>query len=216
MNNVKNICIAVMTILLVLCIYISPVYAETSSEDKQKLIDMLNQYKNDLGDLNQVKTVVDQLYSDINSASTVDDNLKKTLTEDINMLDNVTGMNPLILTVLKSELSSQVEQLSDSNLSELKDEVAVIKEWVDAKVGTSEDDGKKDDNKNNGTNDGANNDSNNNGNKVDQSNPTIDPTTSGEKIPYAGAQNIIKILVVIAGISIIVFVIKYRELKEIK
>ena len=70
--------------------------------------------------------------------------------------------------------------------------------------------------KNNGTNDGANNDSNNNVNKVDQSNPTIDPTTSGEKIPYAGAQNIIKILVVIAGISIIVFVIKYRELKEIK
>ena len=41
MNNVKNICIAVMTILLVLCIYISPVYAETSSEDKQELIDII-------------------------------------------------------------------------------------------------------------------------------------------------------------------------------
>ena len=222
MNNVKNICIAVMTILLVLCIYISPVYAETSSEDKQELIDMLNQYKNDLGDLNQVKTVVDQLYSDINSASTGDDNLKKTLTEDINMLDNVTGMNPLILTVLKSELSSQVEQLSDSNLSELKDEVAVIKEWVDTQVsggsqGNTNTIGNTTSNTTSGTTNTNSTKTNTSGkNQTTKNTIQAKATQSLMALPNTGVGRAIIFVFTVLVIATVGSIIKYRTYKDVK
>ena len=215
MRNFKEKILGILLIsILIFVSFRAPiVYGKTEADELKELLD---EYEEDLGDLNQLKKVVDVTYNDLYTATKVDDALKEKLREDISNFENIDGINPLILSVLDIELNSQVNNLDDDNIDDMREEISVIKEWVDAKVGTSEDDGKKDDNKNNGTNDGANNDSNNNVNKVDQSNPTIDPTTSGEKIPYAGAQNIIKILVVIAGISIIVFVIKYRELKEIK
>ena len=215
MRNFKEKILGILLIsILIFASFRAPiVYGKTEADELKELLD---EYEEDLGDLKQLKKVVDVTYNDLYTATQVDDALKEKLREDISNFENIDGINPLILSVLDIELNSQVNNLDDDNIDDMREEISVIKEWVDAKVGTAEDDGKKDDNKNNGTNDGANNDSNNNGNKVDQSNPTIDPTTSGEKIPYAGAQNIIKILVVIAGISIIVFVIKYRELKEIK
>lgn len=215
MRNFKEKILGILLIsILIFASFRAPiVYGKTEADELKELLD---EYEEDLGDLKQLKKVVDVTYNDLYTATKVDDALKEKLGEDISNFENIDGINPLILSVLDIELNSQVNNLDDDNIDDMREEISVIKEWVDAKVGTSEDDGKKDDNKNNGTNDGANNDSNNNGNKVDQSNTTIDPTTSGEKIPYAGAQNIIKILVVIAGISIIVFVIKYRELKEIK
>lgn len=215
MRNFKEKILGILLIsLLILASFKLPiVYGKTEAEELKELLD---EYEEDLGDLTQLKKVVDVTYNDLYTATKVDDTLKEKLREDISNFENIDGINPLILSVLDIELNSQVNNLEDDNIDDMREEITVIKEWVDAKVGTSEDDGKKDDNKNNGTNDGANNDSNNNGNKVDQSNAASDPTTSGEKIPYAGAQNIIKILVVIAGISIIVFVIKYRKLREIK
>ena len=201
MRNFKEKILGILLIsILIFASFRAPiVYGKTEADELKELLD---EYEEDLGDLNQLKKVVDVTYNDLYTATKVDDALKEKLREDISNFENIDGINPLILSVLDIELNSQVNNLDDDNIDDMREEISVIKEWVDAKVGTSEDDGKKD--------------SNNNVNKVDQSNPTIDPTTSGEKIPYAGAQNIIKILVVIAGISIIVFVIKYRELKEIK
>ena len=185
------------------------VYGKTEADELKELLD---EYEEDLGDLNQLKKVVDVTYNDLYTATKVDDALKEKLREDISDFEDINGINPLILSILDIELNSQVNNLDDDNIDDMREEISVIKEWVDAKVGTSEDDGNKDDNKN----DGTNNDSNNNGNKVEQTNAIIDKTTSSENIPYAGVQNVIKIFVLMAGISTVIFMIKYRELKEIK
>jgi len=210
MRNFKEKILGILLIsLLILASFKLPiVYGKTEAEELKELLD---EYEEDLGDLTQLKKVVDVTYNDLYTATKVDDTLKEKLREDISNFENIDGINPLILSVLDIELNSQVNNLEDDNIDDMREEITVIKEWVDAKVGTSEDDGKKDDNKNNGTNNGTNN-----GNKIEQSNAIIDTTTSGEKIPYAGIKNVIIIFAVVAGIGIVVFLIKYRELKEIK
>lgn len=215
MRNFKEKILGILLIsILIFASFRAPiVYGKTESDELKELLD---EYEEDLGDLNQLKKVVDVTYNDLYTATKVDDALKEKLREDISNFENIDGINPLILSVLDIELNSQVNNLDDDNIDDMREEISVIKEWVDAKVGTSEDDGNKDDNKNDGTNNGTNNDSNNNGNKVEQTNAIIDKTTSSENIPYAGVQNVIKIFVLMAGISTVIFMIKYRELKEIK
>ena len=79
---------------------LSPVLAVTASE-KQELLDLLNEYEGDLGNLIEFKLIVDKTYTDLHSVSSVDDSLKETLRADIDMLDTVSDLNPLILTALK-------------------------------------------------------------------------------------------------------------------
>ena len=218
-RTVKNICISIILFVLALVVLINPVQAATSMSDKQELVNMLNQYKNDLGDLNQLKTVVDKMYSDLNSATTVDDTLKQTLKNDINMLDNVTGINPLILTVLKSELNSQVDELSNDNLSELKEELQTIKDWVDEQVG---------DNGNSGNTTGG---TTNNNTIIDKSNSQVKNNTSTIKgnttsiagnqnkafmLPSTGTGKTIGLVLVILAIVTVGSIVKYRNLRDIK
>ena len=218
-RTVKNICISIILFVLALVVLINPVQAATSMSDKQELVNMLNQYKNDLGDLNQLKTVVDKMYSDLNSATTVDDTLKQTLKNDINMLDNVTGINPLILTVLKSELNSQVDELSNDNLSELKEELQTIKDWVDEQVG---------DNGNSGNTTGN---TTNNNTIIDKSNSQVKNNTSTIKgnttsiagnqnkafmLPSTGTGKTIGLVLVILAIVTVGSIVKYRNLRDIK
>ena len=227
--NKKIKIIYMLAILLLLTMFVCtyPVYASTSSE-KQELVNILNQYKNDLGDLNQLKTVIDKIYSDVNSANTVDDNLKQTLKDDINMLDNVSGINSLILTVLKSELNSQMDELNDSNLGELKEEVQTIKDWVDEQVGASDngDDNQPDNTGNTTTPSGSNtsngkdNNTQNKGNNSTKGNTTT--TTTGTKpnktftLPNTGAGRFALLAFIVLAIITIGSLIKYNKLKEIK
>ena len=220
-KKIKNICILAILFLLTMFVCInSIVYAATSS-DKQELENMLNQYKNELGDLKQLKTVVDKIYSDVNSASSVDDNLKQTLKSDINMLDNVSGMNSLVLMVLKSELTSQIDQLDDSNLEELKDEVQIIKKWVDEQVG--EDSGGDDISTNTTPSESDNNISDeipgDTTNKITKENTDQISEIGNDKtftLPNTGVGKIALIIFVILAIAIIVSVMKYQKLKDVK
>ena len=236
--NKKIRIIYMLAILLLLTMFVCtyPVYASTSRE-KQELVNILNQYKNDLGDLNQLKTVIDKIYSDVNSANTVDDNLKQTLKDDINMLDNVSGINSLLLTVLKSELNSQMDELNDSNLGELKEEVKTIKDWVDEQVGASDngDDNPTDNTGNTTTPSGSNNTSGgttgsntsngkdntqNKGNNSTKGNTTT--TTIGTKpnktftLPNTGAGRFALLAFIVLVIITISSLIKYNKMKEIK
>ena len=194
---------------IVLCaiIFFSNNSYATTNEEKEELISLLNEYKDDLGNLNQFKEVVDALYNDINSATTVTDELKEKLNEDIDKLSEVEGINPLILQTLQIELKSQVEDLDDSNLSEVKEEIKIIKDWVDENVENSNNSG---DNTNNNQNNGNINnglisgiDANNYANKI---------------LPYAGGIKTVIILSIIAVLSIIatVSIIKYKNFKDIK
>ena len=230
-RTVKNICISIILFVLALVVLINPVQAATSMSDKQELVNMLNQYKNDLGDLNQLKTVVDKMYSDLNSATTVDDTLKQTLKNDINMLDNVTGINPLILTVLKSELNSQVDELSNDNLSELKEELQTIKDWVDEQVGDNGNSGNTTGNTTNNTSGNTTGGTTNNNTIIDKSNSQVKNNTSTIKgnttsiagnqnkafmLPSTGTGKTIGLVLVILAIVTVGSIVKYINLRDIK
>lgn len=204
---IKGIVYILFGIVLCAIIFFSNNSYATTNEEKEELISLLNEYKDDLGNLNQLKEVVDALYNDINSATTVTDELKEKLNEDIDKLSEVEGINPLILQTLQIELKSQVEDLDDSNLSEVKEEIKIIKDWVDENVENSNNSG---DNINNNQNNGNINnglisgiDANNYANKI---------------LPYAGGIKTVIILSIIAVLSIIatVSIIKYKNFKDIK
>lgn len=146
----KIICILMLFILIVMNFTIKDVYAASEEEE---LIALLNQYKNDLGDLEELKQAIDQTYNDVNSATSVDDNLKEKLNNDIDQLKNVNGINPLIANALEVELKSQIGNLTDENLEELKYEISIIKNWVDQQIA---EDGTTNNNNNNNENNNRN------------------------------------------------------------
>lgn len=201
----------ITTILLIIstCLFlITSSFAVTSSE-KQELIDLLNEYKDDLGNLNEFKQCVDKTYNDLHSATKVDENLKNILKEDINSLDTVSNLNPLILTVLKVELNSQVNNLTDETLSEMQEEIAIIKEWTDQQVSSSS---------NSNNNDSDDNDNNNANNNIIPSKPnnnSVFNNTSNSlmSLPKTGIGITLCIIILISVISIIFSFYKYKNLK---
>ena len=215
------ILICIFILMLMLTSLFCSVQSVTESE-RQDLIDLLDEYKEDLGNLSEFKEVVDKTYNDLYSATTVDDSLKETLREDIDLLDTVTDLNPLILTALKIELNSQVNILSDSNLEEMQEEISIIKEWTDEQVGVSNTETPN----NNGNTNNMDNDSNINTNDEQQNsyinnqgastyqtqNTAQEPTS----LPYTGANSIITIIIILLSISIIISIIRYKQFKDVK
>lgn len=191
---------------------LSPVLAVTASE-KQELLDLLNEYEGDLGNLIEFKLIVDKTYTDLHSVSSVDDSLKETLRADIDMLDTVTDLNPLILTALKVELNSQVDKLDNSLLGEMQEEIAIIKEWSDQKAAEL------------GYTDTPNNNEDINQNQPNEDiNQNTQTTTSlpqeiqqvATSLPYAGTGSIIIGFIVLLIISAIISIIRYKQLKDAK
>ena len=196
--NTRKIIITLLLILYFILSMCFPTYAETSTSDKEDLVELLNEYK----------TVVDKTYNDLNTATKVTDELKETLMNDINMLDNVSDMDPFVLEVLKSELTSQVNNdLNDDTLSEMQDEITTIKDWTNEQVQSSS------------NND---NDDNNKPNPSSSSTPTSSITNNKSNLankilPYAGINNIIIILtILLLTISVIISIIKAKQLKQVK
>ena len=191
---------------------LSPVLAVTASE-KQELLDLLNEYEGDLGNLIEFKLIVDKTYTDLHSVSSVDDSLKETLRADIDMLDTVSDLNPLILTALKVELNSQVDKLDNSLLGEMQEEIAIIKEWSDQKAAEL------------GYTDTPNNNQDINQNQPNEDiNQNAQTTTSlpqeiqqvATSLPYAGTSSIVIGFIVLLIISAIISIIKYKQLKDAK
>lgn len=208
----RKLFIIIFIFMFLLFNLFSPVFAVTDSE-KQELIDLLNEYESDLGNLIEFKLIVDKTYTDLHSVSSVDDSLKETLRADIDMLDTVTDLNPLILTVLKVELNSQVDKLTNSNLHEMQEEIEIIKEWSDQKAAEL------------GYTDTPNNneDINQNQPNEDISQNTQTTTSLPQEIqqvttslPYAGTGSIIIGFIVLLIISAIISIIRYNQLKDAK
>ena len=217
------ICIFILTFISTSLFH--SVLGVTASE-RQELIDLLNEYKGDLGNLNEFKEVVDITYNDLYSATTVDDTLKEKLREDIDLLDNVTDLNPLILTVLKVELNSQVDNLTDSNLEEMQEEISIIKEWTDEQLGISNTDTPNNDNNNNDDNTNIDNVPNTNqeqqNNNSDNQNTPIATYQSQNTnqvttpLPHTGISNIIIIgFILLLSISAIISIIRYKQFKDV-
>ena len=227
MNITKKaiIFICIFTLTFISTSLFHSVLGVTASE-RQELIDLLNEYKGDLGNLNEFKEIVDITYNDLYSTTTVDDTLKEKLREDIDLLDNVTDLNPLILTVLKVELNSQVDNLTDSNLEEMQEEISIIKEWTDEQLGISNTDTPNNNNDNNNNDDTnidnvpntneeqQNNDSDNQNTPITYQSQNINQATTS--LPYTGTSSIIIGFIILLSISMVVSIIRYKQFKDVK
>ena len=208
----RKLFIIIFIFMFLLFNLLSPVLAVTASE-KQELLELLNEYEGDLGNLIEFKLIVDKTYTDLHSVSSVDDSLKETLRADIDMLDTVTDLNPLILTALKVELNTQVDKLDNSLLGEMQEEIAIIKEWSDQKAAEL------------GYTDTPNNNEDINQNQPNEDiNQNTQTTTSlpqeiqqvATSLPYAGTGSIIIGFIVLLIISAIISIIRYKQLKDAK
>ena len=74
--NQKIITIILIVLLIVIGVNVRPVFGKTESDELKELLD---EYKEDLGDLSQFKTIVDETYNDLYNATKVDDTLKDKL-----------------------------------------------------------------------------------------------------------------------------------------
>lgn len=201
--------------LILLCTLLSinflsmDVYAKS---EREELLELLDEYKDDVGDFGELKQVVDKTYDDLYSATTVDEDLKERLRSHVEELTKVSGMNPLIANVLEIEIQSQIDNLTDSNIDEVREEISVIKEWTDKNYE-------------------ENNNEKNNINELNISNKVVDNSASGNKntvinvsgnqnvasyktLPFAGKINI-TLLAIIIIINIVFCIIKYKNLKGI-
>ena len=209
MRNIskKVILIVLVAIMLIAGMQAHVVYGKTEAEE---LKEQLEQNEENLGNLNDFKVVVDEMYTDLTTATKVDDALKQKLKKDVENLNNVQGINPLIVSVLSIELNSQIDNLTDENLGEMQEEVKVIKDWVDSKVSTDNNNGN-----NNNAGDNTNNGSNASGADNTQTNTKVDDSIANIAIPKAGIKYIFSIAVAIVEVGTFMFV-KYRKLQDIK
>ena len=202
-------------------------YASMDPEQIKSLFDM---YENNLGDINDLKKVIDQMYADVNGATKVDDQLKATLKKDVQSLNSVSGIDANVVTMLSTQLNTEIDNLTNDNLSDMKEEVSTIKQWVDNKVATGS---------SSSTNTSAGTTTNttttntttttttpsttnttsttaNNSNNQTTKNKVTDKTSVKSDIPKAGISNkTFLVLAVIIG-AMVILAIKYRGLKEIK
>lgn len=180
-----------------------------ASSEEEQLLELLDQYKDNLGNLKELKQVIDTLYNDVNSATKVDDELKEKLSLDIDGLKNVTGINPLLLNTLEVELKSQIESLTDENLNDFKHEISVIKGWVDQQVSSE---GTNNNETTNGTTEGTNEQPSGQKNIISG---TIQSQNIANKVlPYAGGLvPVMGFIAIVLLANAIYAIIKYRRYK---
>lgn len=209
--NQKIITIILIVLLIVIGGNVRPVFGKTESDELKELLD---EYEEDLGDLSQFKTIVDETYNDLYNATKVDDTLKDKLRKDVEKFEKIDGINPLIVSVLDIELNSQINNLSDDNLDEMREEITAIKEWVDENV--SDNSGSSDDDTTNGDDisDDFDDDSEDIGGSSGIS--SGDTTIAGTKLPRAGVRCFFSIIFIATIVLAIICIIKYRKLREIK
>lgn len=203
MNKIskKIIYILLAVVLIMMSFLVTNVYALTDSE--AELVQILTEYKDELGDLNQFKEVIDKMYNDINDATTVDDALKAKLAADIAELENINGINPLVLNVLEVELSSHIANLTNDNLDEVKQELAVIKGWIDSQVSetpTTPDIPETPETPN----------------TPDTSDKPVDSSVvKDSKLPQTGKSIVIVLVVLFLLVNIIICIKQYKKYKQI-
>lgn len=212
----KIITIVLITILVFIGLNAQPVYGKTESDE---LKDLLDEYEDDMGDLSQFKSIVDETYNDLYNATKVDETLKEKLRKDVEKFEKIDEINPVIVSVLDIELNSQINNLTDENINDMKEEITAIKEWVDENVGSSDD---SDDNTSSGVDDDfGDSDSDEDYNDISsdaesQDSLTGDGTIAGTRLPGAGVRDFLCIILAITIALSIIFIIKYRKLREIK
>lgn len=214
--NQKIITIILIVLLIVIGGNVRPVFGKTESDELKELLD---EYEEDLGDLSQFKTIVDETYNDLYNATKVDDTLKDKLRKDVEKFEKIDGINPLIVSVLDIELNSQINNLSDDNLDEMREEITAIKEWVDENVsdnsGSSDDDDTTNgDDISDDFDDDFDDDSEDIGGSSGIS--SGDTTIAGTKLPRAGVRCFFSIIFIATIVLAIICITKYRKLREIK
>lgn len=235
--NKKLLSIVLMCLLVLVCANTNTVYASTKSKNLKNL---LEKHEDDLGDLKQLKKVVDMIHEDLYNATKVNNSLKQKLSSDIGKFNNIVGINPLIKTSISTELKAQTRDLSDENIDETKENISAVKEWVDYKVGDtldaddsdeddSEDSSDSEDEEQDGTEESPDDEneeepsgddssdeeeSNDEIDEVDQESSIIDKSLAGQNLPKAGIKSTIITISIILLIGAVFFIIRYRQLDD--
>lgn len=239
--NKKLLSVVLMCLLVLVCANTNTVYASTKSKNLKNL---LEKHEDDLGDLKQLKEVVDMIHEDLYNATKVNNSLKQKLSSDIGKFNNIVGINPLIKTSISTELKAQTRDLSDENIDETKENISAVKEWVDYKVGdtldaddSDEDDLNEDDSEDSSDNEDEEQDgteespddeneeepsgdssdeeeSNDEIDEVDQESSIIDKSLAGQNLPKAGIKSTIITISIILLIGAVFFIIRYRQLDD--
>lgn len=239
--NKKLLSIVLMCLLVLVCANTNTVYASTKSKNLKNL---LEKHEDDLGDLKQLKKVVDMIHEDLYNATKVNNSLKQKLSSDIGKFNNIVGINPLIKTSISTELKAQTRDLSDENIDETKENISAVKEWVDYKVGDtldaddsdeedlneddSEDSSDNEDEEQDGTEESPDDEneeepsgdssdeeeSNDEIDEVDQESSIIDKSLAGQNLPKAGIKSTIITISIILLIGAVFFIIRYRQLDD--
>lgn len=239
--NKKLLSVVLMCLLVLVCANTNTVYASTKSKNLKNL---LEKHEDDLGDLKQLKEVVDMIHEDLYNATKVNNSLKQKLSSDIGKFNNIVGINPLIKTSISTELKAQTRDLSDENIDETKENISAVKEWVDYKVGDTldADDSDEDDLNEDDSEDGSDNEdeeqdgteespddeneeepsgdssdeeeSNDEIDEVDQESSIIDKSLAGQNLPKAGIKSTIITISIILLIGAVFFIIRYRQLDD--
>ena len=126
----KFLFIFIVSIVIILNLLIGNTYAS-------ELTELLNECKSDLGDLEEFKAVVELVYTDLDSAETLDDSLKTKLNNDIEKLDEVSGINKLASSILKQELKNKIATLTESNVESYKEELRTVIEWAEDEINSN-------------------------------------------------------------------------------
>lgn len=205
MKNINKKIFFLLLIFLVAFIglKVNVVYASSEAEE---LKDLLSENEEDIGNLQQFKEVMDEIYNDLNEVTEVDETFREKLKSDIDKLDNVDGMNPVFKSVLDIELQSQADNLTNENIGEMREEILAMKEWADERVADDVSDDVIDDY----------DDYEDYIDDLYDDDISADQSLSNQSLPKAGIKSIINIALILIIITAIVLIIKYRQLKEIK
>ncbi len=242
MKKKKNLIMFLIIIALLIVLFITGrvVYATMSMDEIVSKLELANAMGM-LGDLEQLKQVINTAYNDLISAETIDDSVKTKLKNDIAQLSNVNGLSSSIVEYLQSEFENRIDNLTEENVSQMKSLMTTVNNWVNTEVenkSTLGDDknGETDETGNLGTeteNDKTSEDGNN-GDAQQLGQPQITTENTEEdvktttikeseieqeasrKIPNTGAEQMKTFLgIVIISITLAVSIVGCKELKEI-
>lgn len=210
MKRVYKIIFLILLIILLIMICSTPyVYAKT---EREELLELLDEYKDELGNLTELKEVVDAIYDDLYSATSVDEDLKARLNSHIEDLKNVSDINPLILNVLEIEIQSQINNLTDSNIDDMREEISVIKEWTDKQVGSIDNNEENKPDIDDNIYDAEETEKNNSVTTSTSNISESQNTSVINKLPFAGKLNI-SLIIIILIINIVFCIIKNKRLR---
>ena len=168
MKKFSKLIILLLLVFSMMIICSNETFAATE-EEKEQLRQLFDYYKDEIGDIQKFQEIINNMYSEVENAQDIDAQMKENLYYNISELKNIQGMNELLVETLQSEFNLQVDNLTMDNIQEFKEELEVIKTWIEDQS-SSNNGNTNNQNQNNNNGNGNTNDENQNNNNGNENN----------------------------------------------